>query len=538
MPTYYVNFSAPVNGASGLSWGDAWNTFASLPVLVAGDVVEIRSGTMPTTFTLGQSGSAGNPITFRGDPTQVQTQRITLPTEGGNNIILSSRSNIVWENLEVEGLPQWTNQSTVAFSLAGAMSNIVFRNVRCRYARFDFSGGFAITNVLFDRCTANDCRSDGVRSFSTIAAYTHSDIRFIGCEFSRNGKAQGANGAGISFLVQDTHVSCTYADILISGCVIEDNYRAGIALVGTGVAWATLIAAGNTTPPDQRYQGTRIVNNQVRRNGGAGLHILGHKASANNRVRIAWNTVEDCGENTTIGGIWTGGCLQPLIERNTIKRSKSNGTVVGDGQGIFDDQWNDGAVVRNNYISDGVFQAFNPEYTAYGIGIYRCSNSKHYGNVIVNCRHGFFCGYVAGATAPVMAGIVVNNNTFIRILKTAIVLDANTPAGAFNIRNNFVLVADRDVEAQSGAAGNQTWGTNQNVAISVATKYTGNNVGAVAFDHTRPTSSSTANGLPTVASALLTDGADLGFVRDVAGKQGRKFIGAYASARMRRPLGG
>lgn len=526
MATFYVDLSKTTNGAGG-SWGDAFNTFTSLPAMSGGDIVEIRGGIMPSIYTLASSGSVGNPIIFRGDPTASELQTIYLATEGINNIVLSSRSNIVWENLKVEGNLSWTNQSTVAFVLGGAMSNIIFRNVHCRAARVEVSPGFAITNVQFLNSSITDCRSDGFRSFSSIATYVHSNFLFDNCILSRNGLAQGANGAGISFLVQDTHVNCNIDNIIIRNCIIEDNFRAGIAINGTGISWSTIIAAGNTTPPDQRYRGIVIENNQIRRNGGAGITILGGKGSSENNVNIKNNIVEDCGRNTTIGGIWTGGCLNTIIEYNTIRRSISNGTIVGDGQGIFDDQWNDGAIVRYNVIENNIFQPFNPFYTAYGIGVFRCSNSKHYGNIILGCRQGYFIGYVTGATAPVMSGIVIENNTIINSTNFVFSINAATPAAALTIRNNFVLNAAQDVEAQSGTAGNQTMGTN--VAVGVPTKYTGNNVPVNAFDHTQPTTIYTGNGVPTAGSMLLTSGSVSTFLRDINGILGKSYIGAYST---------
>lgn len=46
-----------------------------------------------------------------------------------------------------------------------------------------------------------------------------------------------------------------------------------------------------------------------------------------------------------------------------------------------------------------------------------------------------------------------------------------------------------------------------------------------------------ANYTPLRGSPLLTSGFDLGYLRDLEGKQGRKFIGAYAAARLRNALG-
>lgn len=532
MPTFRVDLSKPTNGSAGLTWPDAFNTFASLPAMAGGDVVEIRSGVLAAQYNIGSNGSAGNPIIFRSDPTQPTTQRITLGTQGMNGLVCTSRSNIQFENFEVYGQEAWTAPDTVGLFINGASTNISAFGVIARYARLNLVGGFATSNIVIRGCAAIDCVSDGLRLFSGTGTYVWDGIDITDSDFSRNGRGQASNGAGISIYIQPGHTGTTFSNIRILRNKCDDNYRAGIVLSDEGVTWAALIATGNTTPPVRRFQGLRIEGNRsVRRNGGAGIAVSGAQPSSSNPVLISRNVCEDNGERTTIGNIWTGACLNPIIELNECRRAKSNGTTVGDGQGIFDDQWNDGAVVRWNIIENNIFQAFNPEFTAYGIGIYRCANSRHYGNVVRGCRHGFYIGTVTGATAPVMTGIVVENNTIDATTATAFTVIAATPASAVTIRNNFVRQAAQDIAAQSGTAGSQTFAGN--FAVAVTTKYTGNNVGTFAFDHSRPATICTTTGLPTQNSPLLSAGADLGVRRGINGAQSRKFIGAYSAAAMR-----
>lgn len=62
---------------------------------------------------------------------------------------------------------------------------------------------------------------------------------------------------------------------------------------------------------------------------------------------------------------------------------------------------------------------------------------------------------------------------------------------------------------------------------------------AAASGHTLHGSSSTddplvnAAGVPLAGSPLLTDGADLGYRRDIRGFQSRRHIGAYGAAQLR-----
>jgi hypothetical protein len=532
MAVYYVNLSAASNGG-GSSREDPYNALSALPTLGAGDIVELEPGSyqvMSGTYTVSGSGTTGNPITIRSNPLVAGPKPILrVSAEAGIGVVATSRSHIVFENIAIVGDSAWTSQDTVGLRLNGALTNIVLNGVDVRYARFDLGGGFATNGVVFNSCSATDCRSDGLRWFSGSGTYLWQNILILGGEYSRNGLALGANGAGISFFIQSGHTGTSVNNLVIQNTTVKDNYRAGISANDGAVAWATLIAAGNTTPPAKRFSGVVVKHNTVQNNGGAGITVLGAQPSTSFPVEIAYNTVEDNGANTTLGNIWTGGCLRPLIEHNVCRRAKTNGTVIGDGQGVFDDQWNDGAIVRYNLIEDNVYNAaVNPEYSAYGIGIYRCSNSKHYSNVIKNCRHGFVIGYVASATAPVMENIVVTNNTIINTDRFAISIWSDTPSDSLSIKNNLFLQGLQDIEAQSAGAGTQTY--TKNAAILYTTKYTGNNVGASAVDHTSYTTQEvTVEGIPKVTSTLFTTGTDE-YIRDFRLLQTKNTIGAFGAS--------
>lgn len=537
MASYYVNLSASTNGG-GTSASDAFNSMASLPTLAAGDVVEITPGssqTMSAAYTVSASGaSAANPITIRANPALSGAKPILrVVSEGGNGIICTGKSYVTIKNIVVTGDASWTSQNTVGVLINGSCTDIRLEGVECRYCRYDLVGGFATNGVTLTDCEATDNPTDGVRMFSGAGTYTWQNITISGGVYSRNGVAAGANGAGISIYIQPGHTGTTFQNLEISRAVIQGNYRNGIGCNDASVAWATTIAAGNTTPPTRQIKGVWIKNNRISGNGGAGISLQSAQPSATRGVLVQKNVVEDNSTRSTLGSIWTGGCLTPVIEKNICRRASSNGTTVGDGCGIFDDQWNSGAIVRYNVIQDNEYQSANPTYTAYGIGIYRSSGGQHYSNLISGCRHGFVIGYLSGATAPVMSGISIYNNTIANTSIYCFSVWSDVPSSALTVKNNFLLGASQDIEAHSGTAGSQTFASN--AAANVTTKYTGNSVGAGAFDHTIAAASSvTAEFRPKPGSSLLGTGVHMGYLRDVDGKQRQNppSIGAYDAATM------
>lgn len=537
MASYFVNLSNTTNGL-GSSRLDPFNSLSALPTLVAGDIVEIEPGTsqiMSGTYAVSGSGASNNPITIRANPAVTGPKpRFYLPAQGQVGLISTARSNVVFENLEIYGDPAWVNQDSVGVRINGSVNNIFLRGVDCRYCRIDLSGGFNSNNIQLINCSAKKNASDGVRLWSSTGTYTWSNISIEGGDYSENGTAMGANGAGISSLILTGHTGTIFENIKIVGVTLNDNYRAGIALSNSSVVWTTWSSAANTTPPTKLFRGVQILNNVIMRNGGAGVSVLGAEPSSTMKIRIANNLLEENSSRITLGNIWTGACISPLIEFNICRRAFTNGTTIGDGQGIFDDQWNDGAIVRYNLIEDNVYNPLvNPDYSSYGIGVYRCSNSKHYGNVISGCRHGYVIGTVTGATAPVMTGIEIYNNTFVDIDRYCISIWSATPSNSLTIKNNFLFGALQDVEAHASNSGLQTF--SNNAALDVSIKYTGNNVGAGAVNHTLVTQENVTNeGAPRSGSPLLSAGANIGYMRDIDGKQAKSFIGAYSASTVRK----
>lgn len=486
MATYFINLSASVNGG-GTTREDPYNAMSSLPTLSAGDIVEIEpgsSGVMSAAYTVSGSGTAASWITIRANPAvSGASPRLRVAAAGTGGILISSRSYVRLENLEIYGDESWSHNDTYAVYINGAGSNIVLDNVVAKYARFELAGGFARTDTSLLDCSATDCIQDGLRFWSGTGTYEWNRINIIGGNYSRNGRYLGTNGFGLSVVVQSGHTGTTFSNLTIKDATIVDNYRGGIATNDTSVAWATIIDAANTTPPTRQIRSVVISGNTIQRNGGAGMSVLGVRGGS-----IQNNLVTDNSTRTTLGNVWTGGCAGLRVVGNTCLVAYSNGTIVGDGCGIFDDQWNDGCLFVGNYIADNVFQATNPEYTALGIGIYRTSNSKHFGNIIKNCRYGILIGYVPGATAPTMAGIIIANNTIIDSTVQGIKIWADTPASALRLSNNAISGCVQPMSADDATAGTQTF--EDNIADRCVTESDGANI---------------ANGVTFPSGGLLLD---------------------------------
>lgn len=129
------------------------------------------------------------------------------------------------------------------------------------------------------------------------------------------------------------------------------------------------------------------------------------------------------------------------------------------------------------------------------------------------------------------------------------VFDGDTAANAFSltVRNNAFLKTGIAAIRQPNSTLNDTrfkyrnnaFGTTPALWIQNVTAYTG--IAALQAAHNQALNNlegATVNedGTLPVGSALLTSGFDSGWVRDIQGKQGRKFIGAYGPARLRKPL--
>lgn len=458
MATYYINPLAAPAG-DGLTRATAFQAFTNLPVLAAGDIVNLKPGstiTLAGTYTFNASGSSGNPIIIRTDPDESGAKAVVRPSsQSAIALAYTSRSDITTENVAVEGLPDWTGKDSVGFYINGGGNRLTFTGCDARFVGKGFSldAGFARSGLTFTNCSATYCIEDGFRWWSSATTNTWSNITIQGGNYSYNGTGKLSNGSGIIFYIYlTTHTTQILQNVTIDSVVASFNNRAGISVQDE--QYTLLLPELSTTPPTRNIQGVVIRNNETNYNQDSGIILDCAVASATLPLLIENNDAHYNGKGITRGAIWTAANLNPIIQWNRISHTFSNGTTVGDGQGIFDDMWNDGCICRWNIITNGEFQAsFNPEYTAYGIGIYRCANSTHYGNLIVNCRYGYIIGTPQFATAPTFTNIRVFNNTFVNIDKSGIIIWFYTPAGSVELKNNAFMGSNYAISAEGTAAG-------------------------------------------------------------------------------------
>jgi len=472
MATFYIDPNRQVDGDG--SETNPFITLASLPTLSAGDVINLKPGStlyLSSGYTFTGSGTLGNPIIFRTDPSDsLNKATIKITTTSLKALSYTSRSYITTENIIITGEKDWLVQTSNAFFINGAGNGLIFNNCDAQYVAVGFvgTGGFNRNGITLNNCTATYCTEDGVRMWPGTTNTTWENISIIGGTFSNNGTAKGGNGSGIIFYKYEaSYEPQIFKNVLIDSVVCNYNYVHGIALIDA-YQYPILGEAANTTPPSHKYNGLIVRNCISSYNGGGGITLSCISPSDTFPLLIENNTCWYNSWNTTLGSIWTGACLTPVIQKNNIQFTRSNGTTVGDGEGIFDDQWNEGAIVRWNIVANGVFNtAQNPEYTAYGIGIYRSTKGKHYGNIIINCRYGYIIGQVPTATHPVMEDILVSNNTFISTKKKGIALWAALPSSCVTIVNNCFIDCESPMEAHSAQAGTQTISNNWSYLASI-----------------------------------------------------------------------
>lgn len=475
MTIHWINLSAAVNGTG--TELSPYNSFASLPALSAGDVVKVEgAGTMSAEYAFAASGSSGNPIVFEAkDPSNKPVIRPASATTHG--IRITSRNWITLRNLRMEGTDAYMagSISCRGFFVNGACSNIVFDGLEGTKLSVGIrlDGGFSTSNITITNCEMFGNGSSGLEWFSGSGTYTWTGIHVEGGRYENNGLKGAASGQGVVMFIQPGHTTSTLENVEIINIRATKNNRDGISLRDGAVA------LGGSTPPRQIH-GVRINHNTVLDNGGSGITLLGAQASGSILVEILSNYCDGNGSTTTNGNIWTAGNLEPEIAYNWCRKAYSNGTVVGDGQGIFDDHWNDGAWVHHNLIQDNIFQDFNPEWSAYGIGIYRCLNSLHEENIIDGCRYGFVIGEIASTPGPTMTGIVVKHNTITNTTKAGFSLWFYLPASCLTLSNNLIDGCLNAMEAQSVGAGTQTFV--DNIAFNSTLQTTPSITGGVTFE--------------------------------------------------------
>jgi hypothetical protein len=220
MATYYVTTSG--NAANPGTLASPWTLAKAFLSAVAGDVVYIAPGTYVGTFTASNAGSAGNTISFIGDPTAsiswglsagvVRITNITtdnaLPTVGnlvvGTSTHYLSFTNLLFEGYSTNALIIFTTSTNISFT------QCAFTSIRTvgspEYAvRITGTAGVAIAASM------NRCIGNNVRGILQLFAPTHSGAYNLSttitnclnvyggvCWLDTNGGGTATNAGGVT----------------------------------------------------------------------------------------------------------------------------------------------------------------------------------------------------------------------------------------------------------------------------------------------------------------------------------------------------
>jgi hypothetical protein len=130
-------------------------------------------------------------------------------------------------------------------------------------------------------------------------------------------------------------------------------------------------------------------------------------------------------------------------------------------------------------------------------------------------------GVQTASTLDAAASVLVANNAIIGGSPVAIRLPAGANDDRWQVTGNLIFGA--------GLAG--VLGSGAGTPYATVAEFQAGTTSASGNKDDEPMISSSLRPLP--GSPLLTQGADLGLMRDINGVQGRKFIGAYTAARLR-----
>ena len=220
MATYYVTTSG--NAVNPGTLASPWTLAKAFLSAVAGDVVYIAPGTYVGTFTASNAGSAGNTISFIGDPTAsiswgtaagvVRITNITtdnaLPTVGnlvvGTSTHYLSFTNLLFEGYSTNALIIFTTSTNISFTQCAFTSIRTVGNPE--YAvRITGTAGVAIAAAM------NRCIGNNVRGILQLFAPTHSGAYNLSttitnclnvyggvCWLDTNGGGTATNAGGVT----------------------------------------------------------------------------------------------------------------------------------------------------------------------------------------------------------------------------------------------------------------------------------------------------------------------------------------------------
>lgn len=215
------------------------------------------------------------------------------------------------------------------------------------------------------------------------------------------------------------------------------------------------------------------------------------------------------GTSVVSAGIELINVLRGSVYENEITGLTVSASVQAvDGMGIMIDGASEDCGVYRNRISS-LSGLPGVENSGAGLALFECKNCHAFSNIVTDCKNGAWVG------GPGTTGSVRNNT--LADCGEGIEVNSSPATGVIGVSNN--LIAGNDAVGTVSSAGTSTnnWFWNNATGSSFGTN-------AQTTDPLVRT-----NYIPLAASGLFSNGSDLGYIRDITGVLGKKFVGAWST---------
>jgi hypothetical protein len=340
----------------------------------------------------------------------------------------------------------------------------------------------------------------------------------------------------------------------VTDITVEDNEVTNIPYVAAANAHGYIIQGRSSSIYLDRAglcaAGVRFNRNKALRVAGYGAYLESIIAGGSFANQANNNTIVGVGDgNLDVHCLAFQGVQDMECFDNVVGDSRAfSGGTTGTGVGIFIDMptadSRDGCdrikVRRNRIFNTGQGAGLGIEVGGAGIFVLSSRQIDVQYNVIEDCTNGIVTqgGFPADHASQ---NVLVENNTILRSSRNGIMTIGR--ADLVTVRNNHVNTAPVGIFLQTSVEPSTNYAETNNAVSGCTQPFTqGGDPGTTETART-PSGTNTStdarastDGRPLPGSPLLTAGADLGYRRDIENKQGRKFIGAYAAARLRSPI--
>lgn len=536
MATYYID--PTWTGTASGTFALPYTSYASLPSLSAGDfVLQKESTVFRGHFTVGQSGSAGSPITFgvyaAATGNQI-TNKIAVASWEGSGSAASNFTTGAQSYISIIGF-DFGNVTSGRYGLSIGSANTAKGCIisYCRASNLSVaSGGISlISNEGYPGTTVSNCEfsnnaygmiisgstgsgyfnisnnicnynaESGIRLALTTSATIKGSISNNICNY--NGTIAGTEGKGLGI---DNLCDSTGFKIINNTC--KHNFSIGIRLGSVSFITNAPYVSGNNCSNNGQFginlsrgAGWVITGNICNQNGanrgsyyGRGIEIYSNNASypAGPGV-ISYNI---CNENYNYGGTLnngTEGCGIGLDDNHSNVICIGNVCSNNEGAGILLNP--SGAVGTTYIISNLLINNFNKQ----------------------NTNNGSWASAVQSAiyTGTTEANLKIWNNTFINTVPSlcaqAVAEGTSASASGVSIVNNVFIGFPIAMKVRTGITrtNNAFWNNTINVQTYNSTFALDDGTGAVTSN---PLLSTTH--IPKTGSPLISAGTYVGKIRD------------------------